>query len=276
MTDVPTLSFVDPDEVDATYRCCLFAAGGSGKSVAAASAPTPILVLSADRPTAYKFARKHHGHTKDDLREFRYVDAFSLDALYQYLAGPNGAQIKTLVVDPVTNVVDQLVETAPKTKDGETDYQAVNRKMLGFIKSLRRFDINVVLVAYEKCNDGKKGDGRIYPHIGGMGLINKVIGEMDFVAHIERHVREVEDGEPEEIYVGQIQPRDNLVCKDGTNALGARRIADLSRWFEVASEYLAPDNSDIPFDKSFKPAVLPENEQAAIDKLGDELGAVPA
>jgi hypothetical protein len=128
------------------------------------------------------------------------------------------------------------------------DYQSVNKKILGFVKSLRRFDINVVLVAHEKLNDGDDGDGKLYPSLGGPSLINKTLAEMDIVAHIERHVRKAdEDGDVEQLWVGQLQPRDNLVCKESTGALGDRRVADLSRWFQVASEALAPDDSDLPF-----------------------------
>jgi hypothetical protein len=49
VTDIPQgLAFVDPDETDDTYRCCLWAAPGQGKSVAAASAPGPILAEEAE------------------------------------------------------------------------------------------------------------------------------------------------------------------------------------------------------------------------------------
>jgi hypothetical protein len=102
----------------------------------------------------------------------------------------------------------------------------------------------VVLVAHEKVNDGRRGDGKLYPSLGGPSLMNKLLAEMDVVAHIERHVRVTEDGEDVK-WIGQIQPRDNLVCKDGTDALGDRRVADLSRWFEVATEALRPE--DDPF-----------------------------
>jgi hypothetical protein len=274
MTDVPTLSFVDPDEIVATYRVCLWAAPGQGKSVTAASAPAPILVLSADRPSAYKFARKHHGHTAHTLREVRYHGPETLEAVYKYLRDTD--DIRTVVVDPVSHIVDQLVEIAPPAKDGGPDYQWVNRKVLGFVKSLRTFDINVVLVAHEKLNDSRKGDGKLYPALGGAALINKLLAEMDFAAHIERVPKPTEDDPNAAVWIGQIQPRDNLVTKDGTGSLGDRRIADLSRWFEVATEALTPDNSDIPFDESFEPTGLPDAEQAALDKLGDELGAVPA
>jgi hypothetical protein len=94
----------------------------------------------------------------------------------------------------------------------------------------------VVLVAHEKLNDGKKGDGKMYPALGGPTLINKLLAEMDIVAHVERVPKPTEDDPGAAVWIGQIQPRDNLVTKDGTDALGDRRIADLSRWFEVASE----------------------------------------
>lgn len=252
MSDVPVpLMFVDPDETDDTYRVCLWAAPGQGKSVAAASAPAPILVVSADRPSAYKFARKHHGHTADSLREIRYRDAGTLDSVYAYLRSDEGQDVRTVVIDPVSNVYDQLVDSAPPGRDGDPNWQAVNKKMLGFVQSLRAFDINVVLVAHEKLNDGKKGDGKLYPALGGPSLINKILAEMDIVAHVERLVRANDDGEEQVQWIGQLQPRDNLVCKESASggALGDRRIADLSRWFEVASEALKPDDdeSDLPW-----------------------------
>ena len=246
MTDVPALTFVDPAATEATYRVCLWAAPGQGKSVAAASAPGPILVLSADRPSAYGFARKHHaGQT---IREVRYVDATTLEAVYRYLASDDGKDIRTLVIDPISHVYDQLVDTAPTVMmkgRRAPDYQSVNKKLLGFVQALRSFDINVILVAHEKIGDGDE-DGKLYPALGGPSLINKLLAEMDIVAHIERHVRETEDGEQVQ-WIGQLQPRDNLVCKESTGALGDRRIADLSRWFEVASQALKPDDSDLPF-----------------------------
>ena len=77
----PPLSFVDPSEMATTYRVVIWASPGEGKSVAAASAPSPILVVSADRPTAYVFARRHHNHTPESLRETRYTDRATLDTV---------------------------------------------------------------------------------------------------------------------------------------------------------------------------------------------------
>ena len=248
MSDIPTpLRFVDPTATDPTYRVCLWAAPGEGKSVAAASAPGPVLVLSADRPSAYLFARKHHAGK--DIREVRYEGPTTLQQVYEYLAAPD-CDIKTVVVDPVSNIVDQLADVAPASRDGGPDYQWINKQVLRFVKGLRRFDVNVVLIAHEKLNDGKRGDGKLYPALGGATLINKLLQEMDIVARIERVVREVGE-EQEVLYVGQLQPSHNLVCKQSTAAnLGDRRIADLTRWFELANDALKIDTGEgdgVPF-----------------------------
>ena len=250
MSDFPTpIEFVDPAASDPTYRVTLWAAPGEGKSVAAASAPAPILVLSADRPLAYRFARRHHGHTARSLREVRYLGPESLQQVMNYLRQP-GCDVKTVVVDPVSHIVDQLAEVAPanREKDGP-DYAWVNKQVLRFVKGLRAFDVNVVLVAHEKVNDGKKGDGKMYPQLGGMGLINKLLAEMDIVGRVERVVRTAdEQEEPEVLWTAQLQPRGNIVCKESTGVLGDRRVADLSRWFALANEHYMPDDADIPFD----------------------------
>ena len=80
-------------------------------------------------------------------------------------------------------------------------------------------------------------------------MINKLLAEMDIVAHVERVPKPTEDDPGRRCGSGQIQPRDNLVTKDSTDALGDRRIADLSRWFEVANERLAPDEEPVPWDE---------------------------
>src|SRR5207253_4756037 len=97
-TDVPAeLEFVDPAATDPTYRVCLWAAPGQGKSVAAASAPGPILILSADRPSAYRFARKHHKGKQID--EVRYQDKDTLTGITQLLTSEPG-KYRTVIVDP--------------------------------------------------------------------------------------------------------------------------------------------------------------------------------
>jgi hypothetical protein len=117
---VTPLLFVDPNETDPTYRVCLWAAPGEGKSVAAASAPDPILVLSADRPSAYRFARKHHKGKRID--EVRYLGIETIGSVLDLLKQEAGTY-KTVVVDPWSNIYDNLAENAPKRSDGEIESQ---------------------------------------------------------------------------------------------------------------------------------------------------------
>jgi hypothetical protein len=237
-SDVPNsiLTFVDPAETDARHRIVLWAAPGEGKSVGAASAPAPILVISADRPGAYRYARRHH-HGKE-IREVRYQGPETLEDVYRYLR--DGSDVRTVILDPFQTIYDNLVDTGAKNRDGEPNWQAVNKKILGFLYSLREFDVNVVIVAHEKLNDGKKGDGKLYPAVGGPALINKVLAESDIVAHVER----VEGQGGEVRYEAQLQPNGFLVCKDATGyGLGDRRPLDLTEWL---SHGASP--SELPWD----------------------------
>jgi hypothetical protein len=285
MTDLATeLLFVNQDEVQTTYRICLAGEPGDGKTLAAATAPGPLLVLNADRPAAWDVAKRRH--PDKDIRETRYVDHTSLEATYRYLATPGGSQVGTVVVDPWSNIYDQLCATAPKkldNRDGEMkpDYEMVNSKLLGFITALRRFDVHVVIVTHLKENDGKKGDGKTYARFGGMGLIRKAMAEMDVIALIRRTTPE--DGEP--VWFAEVQPTDAWAGKDGTDTLGARRVADLTRWVELArAANMTPTASDLPWaDDAVLPAVsgnpdapteaAPQGSGAAVLPPGDDAPA---
>jgi DNA-binding CsgD family transcriptional regulator len=253
VTDIPTgLIFVDPTEVQTTYRIALAGEPGDGKTIAAATAPGPLLVLNADRPSAWEVARRRN--PGKDIRETRYVDHSSLDEVFRYL-NPlgDGGDIRTLVIDPWSNIYDQLCAAAPKkldTRDGEMkpDYEMVNAKLLGFLTALRRFDVHLVIVTHLKENEGKKGDGKTYARFGGMGLIRKAMAEMDVIALVQRTTPE--DGEP--VWFAQVQPTDVWAGKDGTDALGPRRVADLSRWIELAraANVVPAVDADLPWAAS--------------------------
>lgn len=258
MSDIPSPVFVNPNEVATTYRFALYAASGEGKTVAACSAPRPLLAVNADRPSAFAFARKFHKLSPSDLREMRYEDETTLDSAYAYLRN-EGQDVRTVIVDPLGNIYDALRLSGKfvRRDDGEIDYDAVNSKVIGFIRALRKLDVNVVLVGHEKINDsGKKKDGKVYPAFGGPTLINKVLAEMDVVAHVERYQRrDPESGDLGEVqWIGQIAPIDNFVGKGYGNLLGDRRVLNLSRWVELLNEDFKPDTSDLPWDGASAPA----------------------
>jgi hypothetical protein len=59
MSDVSTsLTFVDPPAAPETFNVLLYGPPKSGKSTAAATAPGPILWVSAEGPGALAYARK--------------------------------------------------------------------------------------------------------------------------------------------------------------------------------------------------------------------------
>ncbi|HEY5220339.1 MAG TPA: hypothetical protein VIJ16_11055, partial [Gemmatimonadaceae bacterium] len=178
-----------------------------------------------------------------------------------------GRDVGTLVIDPWSNIYDQLVAVAPKkhdSRDGELkpDYELVNSKLLGFLTALRRFDVHLVIVTHLKENEGKRGDGRTYARFGGMGLIRKAMAEMDVIALVQR--TEPEDGDP--VWFAEIQPTDGWAGKDGTDSLGARRIADLSRWVELARAANAVQavDTDLPWtDDTSDGEVLPDSPSSS-------------
>lgn len=297
-TDVPStdLVFVDPNEVVPTWRVGLWAEPGQGKSVAACTAPDPILVVSADRPTAYMYVRKHHQRHFEDpttgehvtegtegaveipakrILETRFMDWNTMLAAGRYVRDHAGTPdaVRTVIVDPLSNIYDYLVSRAPKVqrKDegAQPDYQWVNDQILNFVKALRPYDVNVILIGHVK--EPKKGATMIGPNFGGPALSEKVMRELDIVAHVELRQLppadpEDEDERPRFKAVGQVQTLDsNLICKDGTNALGAFRVLNLARWFQLASDALSPDESDLPW-----------SPKATDEKLADASPADPA
>jgi hypothetical protein len=122
-SDIPSLTFVDPDTVDPRWRIGLFGPPGAGKTVAATSAPGPILAVNADRPGAYRYSRAHHKGTQ--IMEVRFTGWPVMRDVYEF-ARANQADIGTVVMDPVNNVYEHLVRenTGP---GGKPNWQKVGR-----------------------------------------------------------------------------------------------------------------------------------------------------
>lgn len=241
------LDVVDPNDGARRSRICLWAPPGFGKSAAAATAPGPIVAVTSDRPGSWNFARAQQpGKT---ITEVRFRGITTLGNVYRYLrANP---QVETIVLDPFQQIYDQIVKEMPRRGDGDTDWNAINDKVLGFLYSLRDCDVHVVICAHEKLSDGKKGDGKMYPSLGGPSLINKVMAEMDVVASLQP-VWDEETGEVSHV-VGSLHSTGSLVNKEGTGAkLPARMEVDLTAWFDMIAVALKPDESDIPFSEDFE------------------------
>lgn len=242
MSDLQEITFVDEDEVDGRYRVLLYGQAKAGKSVGAATAPGPLMVLSADRPGAYRFARTRHprGH----IREVRVEGKNSLDRSYMYLR-KNPADFQTVIVDPVGNVYDVLLKELGGARPQIQHHGIVQNTILDFVKALRALPIHVVLVAHEEMSGSGDDVAAVRrPMTGGQKLPDKVMAEMDIIAHVGR-IPATED--TPDRWVGVLAEDKGRVAGDATGSLGKVRDLDLAEWFEHATGALAPDESDLPW-----------------------------
>lgn len=242
-SDVPApLEFVDPTEVDSRWRVCLFSAPGTGKTVAACSAPGPIVTLSADRPGAYRFARRHHAGQV--IHEYRFRSSDSLREVYDHVRA-NQDEIGTVVLDPWNAMYDELVKERTSA-NGNTQWQKVNETALGVIHGFRDLDVNLVLVAHERREQDEKAEteAKMFPQLGGPALIQKIMAELDIVARVFRRDPE---GEGESSWEGQLVTARGYQCKDSTGVLGRTRVLDLAEWFTTANAALSEPEDDVPW-----------------------------
>jgi hypothetical protein len=244
-SDIPSLIFVDPNTVDERWRVVLYGAPGVGKTVAATSAPGPIVALSADRPGAYRYARRHHAGT--EIREARFSGSKSLRDVYDYVRGAQD-EIGTVVLDPWNTMYDELVRENT-TGGGKPNWQKVNDLALGVVRSFRDLDVNLVLVAHERREEDENGDteAKVFPQLGGPALVQRLMAEVDIVARVFR--REDEEAGPS--WHGQLVTARGYQCKDSTGVLGRVREVDLSEWFAAANADQKGDDSDLPFSPRF-------------------------
>lgn len=256
-SDIGNLTFVDPDAVDTRWRIGLFGPPGAGKTVAATSAPGPILAVNADRPGAYRYSRRHHRDTL--IHEVRFGAWQTMRDVYEY-ARQHETELGTVVMDPANAVYDQLVRenTGP---GGKPNWQKVNEQFIDLIRAFRALDVNLVLVAHERVEKDENADteAKVYPNYGGPALIQKVMAELDIVARV---FRRPESEEEPEAYMGQLVTARGYQCKDSSGRLGRTRLADLSEWISAAN---ADDEEPVPWEQA--------QEELAAERLQDALDA---
>jgi hypothetical protein len=254
MGDVPTpLVFVEPKDI-APVNVCLYGPPGSGKTVAACSAPGPLLVLNAEGSSGLRFARRHVG--ADKIHEVEFKGQATLDSVRHHLQSNLGEQ--TLVVDSVGEVYAGLLRELGGLVPSLQQYGRVNAILTDFVRSLRDFPIHVVLVCHEQIEDSDEGGATRRPQTGGAKLPEVIMGMMDVVAYCS--VLEGDQDDDPVRYVGQVVQARGRRAKDRSGALGAWRDLDLTEWFAA-------------IDTAYRPTDLPWEQPAAQDELSKEAAA---
>jgi hypothetical protein len=229
MTD---LQFVTPDGGDATWNVLLYGPGGNGKTVGACSAPKPLVLLNADGPDA---SRKSHAIYGDTIREVPFVGAKTLDDTYLYLTSKEGADVKTLVLDPLGEMYEKLFEElGGDRKDGLKNHGDVQTKIRRFVRSVCDLPINVVIVCHEEVADNE-GDPLRRPLTGGKKLPEKIIGMVSILGYVGVIPADAEKGTPRR-WVAQLVEARGRRAKDRSEGLGDSRDINLEEWFPVATE----------------------------------------
>ncbi len=223
-----TLIFVEPGEKPDTINTLLYGPPGAGKSVAAGTAPGPILVLNAEGPNALRKAREL---SDAEFREVELAGSATLDEAYLYLAG-DGKDVRTVVVDTIGEVYRVLLEELAGTGPAKIQhYGEVNTKIERFVRALRDLPVNLVLIAHESVDD-IEGIPTRRPLTGGKKLPEQLMAQVDVVAYCQAVPGE---GDNPTRYMGQLVEGRGRRAKDRSGALGKARELNITEWIEAAT-----------------------------------------
>jgi hypothetical protein len=254
MTD---LQFVTPDNSEATWNVLLYGPGGNGKTVGACSAPKPLVLVNADGPDA---SRKTHAIYGDGIREVPFVGAKTLDDTYLYLTSKEGADVKTLVLDPLGEIYEKLFEElGGDRKDGLKNHMDVQTKIRRFVRSVCDLPINVVIVCHEEVADNE-GDPLRRPLTGGKKLPEKIIGMVSIVGYVGVIPADEEKGTPRR-WVAQLVEARGRRAKDRSEGLGDSRDINLEEWFPVATEAMHGGQQQLGVEATAKAEEKAEEEK---------------
>jgi hypothetical protein len=148
-----------PELIQKRLKCLFYGVAGAGKTTAAISFPSVYLIDTEKgaENAQYLDIIKQGGGAIYQCSDFGDI----LNEVKALLSEKH--PYKTLVIDPLTVLYDNLLEVAAAipTKDGTEatafgkHYQHANRKMKQLLQMLLRLDMNVIITAHAKAEYGK-------------------------------------------------------------------------------------------------------------------------
>lgn len=251
MSDIPGLVFVDAPAVPDTFNVLLYGPAKSGKSTAAATAPGPIIWVSAEGPGALGYARKtarELGTRIEEVRVQRGQDTrLLLRTIIEHIRMGIEPVPKTVVIDTIAKVRERLIGeiVVPGASNSIQQFGEVARILREFIEIMRDEPVNLVIVAHHDPSEAE-GQRIVQPLIGG-ALTQVIPGEVDVIAYTHSF-KDEESGRRR--YVGQLVEAKGRIAGDRSGALGAVRDLNLTEWLATYREALTPDTSDLPWTEA--------------------------
>jgi hypothetical protein len=213
----------------------LFGPAGVGKTTAAWSAPTPMLVLTTEPDRRTRFARHLHiDRGGRDIREVLVRHRDQLEQGFLYARNPENG-IETVVIDTVANAFRVALEYEtgnPKARATLPQIGDATAWLERHLRAWMELPLNVVLVAHELViQEGDHTERFPRMSTNQPGLANTILAAVDVAAYCG-----LVAGEGGQIrYVAQLMPAGGRHVKDGTGVLanGTEPIElDLTAWIE--------------------------------------------
>ncbi len=166
------LVFVEAPPVPEHCNFLLYGPPKSGKSTAAATAPAPIMWISAEGRNALHFARKVARERRSAIFEVeinaRVNAQAELRKVLQHVRSGAEPRVQTIVVDTLAKVRNALVRqiVTPGARNSLQQFGEVARILREFILALRDEPVNLVLIAHQDVQDAE-GERIVQALIGG-------------------------------------------------------------------------------------------------------------
>jgi hypothetical protein len=259
-----TLEFREaPSPEDLKLNVLLTGPPKTGKTLAAASAPAPILYLNADLPNATMLAHRFYG---DAIMEVKYEGLKTLGEITNVLRAQeqqpkDKREVATVAIDPVGELHRRLMEEQSNRaiRPSRDTYGDVSKYIERFCREMCERDVNVVIVAHDRPVEN---DGRVesLPWTGtsNTALGGTIMGMVDVIGYTG--IVEQEGGD--KLYAAQLVPGGGRKAGDRFASLGRWQPLNLSKWVELSQQL--PEKMPDPNEgeQTDETPAKPEKEQS--------------